>query len=71
MKLRHDRPDGSSAVADDPGAILVNLSKDICPVADYCQPVLNGYIVWRDFHHLTRTFAKTLKSALAAKIPTL
>ena len=58
-----------AAVADDPKAILVNLSKNICPVADYCQPVLNGYIVMRDNLHMTRTFAKTLQGALATKLP--
>jgi hypothetical protein len=58
-----------AAVADDANATLVNLSKDICPLADYCQPVLNGYIVWRDNLHLTRTFAKTLQGALGSKLP--
>ena len=61
----------TTAVADDLGSLLVNLSKNICPLAEDCQAVLNGYIVWRDFHHLTNTFAKTLKSALATKLPTL
>jgi hypothetical protein len=60
-----------TAVADDPGATLVNISKQICPIADDCQAVRNGMIVWRDFHHLTRTFAKSLQSALAARIPNL
>ena len=58
-----------AAVADDADATLVNLSKNICPVADYCQPVMNDYIVMRDNLHMTRTFAATLKSALAAKLP--
>ena len=58
-----------AAVADDPNATLVNLSKDICPVADNCQPVLNGYIVWRDNLHLTRTFSKTLQGSLGSKLP--
>jgi hypothetical protein len=61
----------NTAIADDPGAKLVNISKQVCPVADDCQAVLNGMIVWRDFHHLTRTFAKSLQSALATKIPNL
>jgi SGNH domain-containing protein len=60
-----------AAVADDPNATLVNLSKDICPVAEYCQPVLNGYIVWRDNLHLTKTFAKTLQGALGSKLPSI
>lgn len=58
-----------TAVADDPGATLVNLTNKICPPADYCQAVLNGYIVWRDFHHLTKTFARTLQTALGNRLP--
>jgi hypothetical protein len=58
-----------TAVADVAGATLVNLSKQICPVAEDCQAVLGGYIVWRDYHHLTKTFAKTLQAALASKLP--
>jgi hypothetical protein len=58
-----------TAVDDDPGSALVNLSKNICPVAEYCMAVYNGYIVMRDNLHMTRTFAKTLKAPLAAKLP--
>lgn len=58
-----------TAVADYSGSTLVNLSQQICPLADKCQAVLNGMIVWRDFHHLTRTFAKSLKTRLAATLP--
>ena len=43
-----------AAVADDPNATLVNLSQNICPIAEYCQPVLNGYIVMRDNLQLLR-----------------
>ncbi len=59
----------TTAVADT-GALLVNLSLQICP-ADPCQAVVNNIIVWRDFHHLTKTFAKTLKTRLANKLPVL
>jgi SGNH domain (fused to AT3 domains) len=58
-----------TAVADDSNATLVDLSNNICPVANYCQPVLNGYIVMRDNLHMTRTFAKTLQGALGSKLP--
>jgi hypothetical protein len=59
----------TTAVADT-GAQLINLSLQICP-ADPCQAVVNNIIVWRDFHHLTKTFAKTLKTRLANKLPVL
>ena len=58
-----------TAVGDDPNATLVNLSANICPVATYCQPVLNGYIVMRDNLHMTKTFARTLAPALGSKLP--
>ena len=58
-----------TAVSDDPNASLVNLSANICPVATYCQPILNGYIVMRDNLHMTKTFARTLTSPLASKLP--
>jgi hypothetical protein len=58
-----------AAVGDVPGATLVNLSKQICPPAEKCQAVHNGMIVWRDYHHLTRTFSKSLALALGAKLP--
>ena len=58
-----------TAVGDDPNATLVNLSANICPVATYCQPILNNYIVMRDNLHMTKTFARTLMTPLASKLP--
>jgi hypothetical protein len=54
----------------DTGAQLINLSHQICP-ADPCMPVVNNMIVYRDFMHLTKTFAKSLEPRLAYKLPTL
>jgi hypothetical protein len=59
-----------NAAHNDTGAPLINLSHQICP-ADPCMPVVNNMIVYRDFMHLTKTFAKSLKTRLAYKLPLL
>jgi hypothetical protein len=59
-----------TTAADDTGAQLLNLSGKICP-SDPCMPVVNDIIVYRDFMHLTKTFAKTLQPKLAKKLPYL
>jgi peptidoglycan/LPS O-acetylase OafA/YrhL len=51
------------AAAQATGAGLVNLNPLICP-ADPCPAVVNGMIVYRDTHHLTATFARSLAPAL-------
>jgi hypothetical protein len=51
-------------------AKVVDMSKWLCP-GDTCPAVLNGYIAWRDYFHLTATFATTLAPALAALLPTI
>ena len=51
-------------------ATIVNLSDWLCP-GKVCPAVLGDHIVYRDFHHLTATFAASLAPALAAKLPDL
>jgi peptidoglycan/LPS O-acetylase OafA/YrhL len=41
------------------GATLVDVTPLMCP-GDPCPVVLNGMIVYRDSHHMTATFAKSL-----------
>jgi hypothetical protein len=53
-----------------PRAVIVNMSDWICP-GSYCRSVLNGYIVWRDYLHITATYAATLAPALEAQLPSL
>lgn len=52
------------------GGTIVDLSDDICP-ATSCPVVIDKMIVYRDSHHLTGTFARSLSPALAAKLPEL
>jgi len=53
-----------------PQAVIVNMTDWICPGTS-CRSVLNGYEVWRDYLHITATYAATLAPALAAQLPSL
>jgi hypothetical protein len=53
-----------------PRAVIVNMSDWICP-GSTCPSVMNGYIVWRDYLHITATYAATLAPELALQLPSL
>jgi hypothetical protein len=46
---------------------VVDLSDAICP-SDPCAPVIGGVMVWRDDHHLSRTYVQSLTPRLRALI---
>jgi hypothetical protein len=50
------------------GATLVDLSAVVCPT-DPCPPVVGSMLVYRDHHHLTATFARSLVDELGAALP--
>jgi hypothetical protein len=50
------------------GATLVDLSAVTCPT-DPCPPVVGSMLVYRDHHHLTATFARSLVDELGAALP--
>jgi hypothetical protein len=50
------------------GATLVDLAAVTCPT-DPCPPVIGSMLVYRDHHHLTATFARSLVEELAAALP--
>jgi hypothetical protein len=50
------------------GAKLVDMSAATCPV-DPCPPIIGTRLVYRDNHHLTATFARSLAGALGAALP--
>ena len=50
------------------GAALVDLSAVTCPT-DPCPPVVGSMLVYRDHHHLTATFARSLVDQLGAALP--
>ena len=46
------------------GAGLIVLTSQICPGTGACPVVINNMIVWRDQHHLTATFSRSLGPAI-------
>lgn len=50
------------------GATLVDLSAVTCPT-DPCPPVIGSMLVYRDHHHLTATFVRSLVDELEAALP--
>jgi hypothetical protein len=49
------------------GAPVIDLSTSICPT-DPCPPIIGRRMVYRDHHHLTATFARSLARDLDAAI---
>jgi hypothetical protein len=52
------------------GATLVDLSAVTCPT-DPCPPVVGSMLVYRDHHHLTATFVRSLVDELGAALPVI
>ena len=50
------------------GAPLIDLATNVCPGRGACPAVVNGYIVFRDSHHLTASFAASLAPAFEAAL---
>jgi hypothetical protein len=46
-----------------PGVTLIDMTDAMC-AADSCPPVVGNVLVWRDSHHLTASYAKTMAPAL-------
>jgi peptidoglycan/LPS O-acetylase OafA/YrhL len=46
------------------GAGRIVLTDQVCPGAGACPVVINGMIAWRDQHHFTATFARSLGPAI-------
>ncbi|MBB5209171.1 peptidoglycan/LPS O-acetylase OafA/YrhL [Chiayiivirga flava] len=57
------------AQRDAPQAVLADLNDLLCPTA-VCPPVIDGILVWRDSHHMTATFARTLAPTLQHRLET-
>ncbi len=70
---RHDAIEGDwleeqQGVAAAVGAAFVDPTPWVCPV-DPCPAVIGRYLVYRDTHHLTTTYATALRNRLAAALP--
>jgi len=61
--------DAVSVAAAETGTPLIDLNDGLC-VGDNCLPAVGGVLIYRDYHHLTATYARTLapnvERALAA-----
>jgi peptidoglycan/LPS O-acetylase OafA/YrhL len=57
--------------AADTGAGLIDLTAGICPGTGACPVVINNMIVYRDGHHLTATFSRTLAPLLDRRLRSL
>jgi hypothetical protein len=56
----------SLAAAEVPGIRLIDMTDAIC-APDECAPVVGNVLVWRDKHHLTATYARTIAPMLSAR----
>jgi peptidoglycan/LPS O-acetylase OafA/YrhL len=63
---RHRRREAEAARVS--GATLIDLSAAVCPT-DPCPPVIGSMVVYRDHHHLTATFVRSLVDELGAALP--
>ena len=52
------------------GVPMINLSEEICP-GHTCPAVIGNKIVYRDYHHLTATFSRSLAPLIEAQLPPL
>ena len=53
----------SEAVARD-DMFSVDINPAICPDAPLCRPMLRGWVVWRDFNHLTAKITMKLRNKI-------
>lgn len=56
------------AVEQLPAVRLIDLTKEFCTEDQYCESVRSGMIVWRDKHHMTETYARSLDQELGKKL---
>lgn len=58
------------AVKASPGVKLMDLTGAICD-DDYCYGVVGNVVAWRDAHHMTETFARTLAPEMSRQMSPL
>jgi len=65
---RYKLAEQASAEALGERAVIVDMSDWLCP-GSVCPSVLNDYIEWRDYMHLTAAYSASLAPILAAQLP--
>ncbi|HYN68148.1 MAG TPA: acyltransferase family protein [Ornithinibacter sp.] len=63
-------PEVSAAAQGQPGVHLVDLNDFICPDTR-CAPVIGQVLVYRDEHHITATYARSLANAMESRLDTI
>src|SRR5690606_39948965 len=58
------------ALAEVPSARAIDLTDYICPQSE-CAPVIGDVLVWRDGHHLTATYSRSLGPMLADELESI
>jgi hypothetical protein len=53
------------------GADILSMEQAVCPGKGACEPVVNGMIIFRDEHHLTATFARSIAPYLDQQLVTI
>jgi hypothetical protein len=61
----HDRAERDATLAE--GGMFVSLNEQVCPY-DPCPVVVNELLIWRDWGHLTATYARQLAPSLREPI---
>jgi hypothetical protein len=61
------RPDLTVLAAETLSIPTLDFSAYFCD-ADHCPVILGGVLVYRDSHHMTATFARTLSRAMEEKL---
>jgi hypothetical protein len=64
---RYDREFDVRAAKTAPGGHLIDLTPEVCP-HDLCRAVIGNALVYRDKHHLSATFARTLSPWIGAAL---
>ncbi len=63
-RLAGGSPARERQAANSSGGVMLDFYDLICKNHDRCLPIRNDMIVWRDHHHLTATFSRSLAPAL-------
>ena len=68
MRVKRTRLTEDARVANATGAVFVDPTPWLCPT-DPCPVVIGRFLVYRDRHHMTATFARALGSRLLPMFP--
>jgi peptidoglycan/LPS O-acetylase OafA/YrhL len=65
--ILQNTPLATAAARDPQGATLIDMNSVICGPTQ-CRPIVGNVVVYRDSHHLTKTFTVTIEPYLSRKL---